>query len=58
MLLPQVVKMQFFFRRTIIDIVTMALSFKKKLHEIWYYHITLYYCIPYYNVIWHYHITL
>jgi hypothetical protein len=32
-----------FFRRTIVDIATMALSFKKKkkLHEIWYYHITL-----------------
>jgi hypothetical protein len=31
-----------FFRRTIVDIVTMEISFFfYKLHEIWYYHITL-----------------
>jgi hypothetical protein len=31
-----------FFQQTIIDIVTMALSLKiNKLHDIWYYHITL-----------------
>ena len=61
------VKMIFFFRRTIIDIATMELSLKKKITrdmvlpyyiEIWY---TILQCnmeLPYYIVIWNYHITL
>jgi hypothetical protein len=43
----------FFFRRTIVDIATMSLSFKKKITRdmgIPYYNVIC--MVPYYNVIW------
>jgi hypothetical protein len=56
-----------FFRRTIVDIATMELSFLKKITRdmvlpyyivIWYTILQCNMALPYYIVIWDYHITL